>query len=83
MLLHLRVLGISGSLYFKYENALFKGEQENEYYFCENGIEKSVPRDHHLSSLGKPCDSKRRSSRQIFLFRPHTHDRFFYKPLLQ
>ena len=24
------------------------------HYLCEGGIEKSVPRDHRLSSLGKP-----------------------------
>ena len=30
-------------------------------------IEKSVPRDHRLSSLGKPRDAKRRSSERIFL----------------
>ena len=26
---------------------------------CEDGIEKSVPRDHLLSSIGKPCDANR------------------------
>ena len=26
---------------------------------CEGGIGKLVPWDHHLSSLAKPCDSKR------------------------
>ena len=25
---------------------------------CKDGIEKSVPRDHRLSSLGKPRDAK-------------------------
>ena len=28
-------------------------------YSCEDGIEKSGPRDHRLSSLGKPRDAKR------------------------
>ena len=46
------------------------------YYSCEGRIEKSVPRNHRLSSLGKPRDAKRRSSGQIFLSYPHTHDRF-------
>ena len=32
------------------------------HYSCEGKIEKSVPRDHLLSSLGKPRDAKRRSS---------------------
>ena len=39
----------------------------------ESGIEKSVPLDHRLSSIGKPCDAKRQSSGQIFLSHPHTH----------
>ena len=34
------------------ENAVFK----IIYYLFEDGIEKSVPRNHHLSSLGKPRD---------------------------
>ena len=44
------------------------GEQEKE----------SVPRNHRLSSLGKPRDAKRRSSEHIFLTYPHTYDRFLY-----
>ena len=28
-------------------------------YSCEDGIEKSVPHDHHLSALGKPGDANR------------------------
>ena len=32
----------------------------------EGRIEKSVPRDHRLSSLGKPRDAKRRSSGGFF-----------------
>ena len=46
------------------------------HYSCEGRIEKSVPRDHRLSSLGKPRDAKRWSSGRIFLSFPHTHDRF-------
>ena len=60
-------------LIFKIKNS---GEQEKKHYSCEGKIEKSVPLDHHLSSLGKPRDTKRRSSGQIFLSYPHTHDRF-------
>ena len=29
------------------------------HYLCENGIEKSVPGDHSMSSLGNPCDANR------------------------
>ena len=46
---------------------------------CEGRIEKSIPRDHRLSSLViKPCDAKRRSLGQIVLSYPHIHDRFLY-----
>ena len=48
------------------------------HYSCEGRIEKSVPWDHRLSSLGEPRGAKRRSSGQIFLFYPYTHDRFLY-----
>ena len=46
------------------------------HYSFEGRIEKSVPRHHRLSSLGKPRDAKRRSSGRIFLSYPHTHDIF-------
>ena len=36
------------------------------HYSCGGRIEKSVPRDHRLSSLGKPRDAKLWSSGQIF-----------------
>ena len=44
---------------------LLKGIQEllgatkKIHYSCEGRIEKSVPRDHRLSSLGKPLDASR------------------------
>ena len=41
------------------EKLKFNGDQEKRiHYFCEDEIEKSVPQDHCLSSLGKPCDDK-------------------------
>ena len=43
-------------------------------------MEKSVSRDHHLSSLGKPPDANWWSSRQIFPSHPHTYDRLLYSP---
>ena len=46
------------------------------HYCREDGIEKSVPHDHSLSSLGMPCDAKRKSLGHIFLF--HPHDGFLY-----
>ena len=39
-------------------------------------IEKSVPHDYCLSSFAKYCNAKR-SSGQIFLSHPHTHDNFY------
>ena len=54
---------------------IFNGEQEKEpIILYEDGIEKSIPRDHRLSSLRKPCDA----SRQIFLSHPHTPDGFLF-----
>ena len=51
------------------------------HYPYESRIENIVPRDHCLSSLGKPRDAKRRSPGRIFLPYSHTHDRFFYYSL--
>ena len=44
--------------FFKHENAVFNGEQEKIHYSCEEGIEKSVPCDHRLSSVDKSRDAK-------------------------
>ena len=49
-----RISAYSGNL-FKYENADFNGEQEKESIIqVRIGLEKLIPRDHCLSSLGKP-----------------------------
>ena len=56
--------------------------KKNIHYLCEDGIEKSFPYDHHLSSLGKPCDAKWLSSGRIFQSHPHTDDRFLQSLLL-
>ena len=45
--------------FLKYENEVFNGKQERESIICVKLIEKSVPHDHHLSSLGKPCDARK------------------------
>ena len=48
-------------------------------YLFDDELEKSFPRDHHLSSLFKPHDVKWLFSEQIFLHFPShsvTHDRF-------
>ena len=45
--------------FFKYKNATFSVEQEKViHYLCVGEIGKSIPRDHRLSSLGKPRDAK-------------------------
>ena len=61
--------------YFKIKQVV--GKKKNPYS-CEVRIEKSFPRDHRLSSLGKPRDVKRRSWGRIFLSYPHTHEIFLY-----
>ena len=44
---------------------------------CEDGIEKSVPRDQRSTSLGKPRDAKRTVILGTdFLSHLHTHDIF-------
>ena len=53
-------------------------EQEKIHFSSDDKIEKSVPQNHRLSSIGKPRDVKRRSSGRIFLSYPHTHDGFLY-----
>ena len=47
-------------LRFSNKNGELCGEQEQKiHYLCEDSIEKSFPRDHRLSSLGKPRDANR------------------------
>ena len=46
------------------------------YHGCKGQIEKSVSRDHSLTSLGKPRDARQLPSRRTFISTPHTHDRF-------
>ena len=43
-------------------------ESNQTNYLCEDGIEKFVPHDHRLSSLGRPHDGNRWSSGQIFFY---------------
>ena len=43
--------------YFKLKKTMVS--KKRFHYLCEGGIEKSVPQDHRLSSLGKPRDAKR------------------------
>ena len=62
--LNVTVLSLQyGSLQSKwlhYQKPTFrnKGMQEKESIMCEGQIEKSVPRDHSLTSLGKPHDAR-------------------------
>ena len=46
-------------MFFPISNEVFSGVRARKriHYSCEDGIEKSVPRDHRLSSLGKPPDA--------------------------
>ena len=43
------------SVFMDFWRAYFKNRI---HHLCECRIEKSVARDHRLSSLGKPCDAK-------------------------
>ena len=47
-------------------------------YECEGRIEKSVPLDHRLSSLGCRVMTTGDPEGRIFLSYPNTHDRFLY-----
>ena len=40
--------------------------RKRTHYLCKGGIEKSVPRDHRLSSLGKPRDCQTLIRRKEF-----------------
>ena len=53
--------------FFQYKMRYFSGEQEKESTIPV----RSVPRDHSLSSLGKPCDANRDPQDGL-----HTHDAF-------
>ena len=46
-------------MYFEYKMQYLVASKKKIHYRCEDGIEKSVPRDHCLSSLGKPRDANR------------------------
>ena len=59
---HLSVFRIflkSFSCFFPKKMRYLVVSKKKKYYSCEGGIEKSVPRDHRLSSLGKPHDANR------------------------
>ena len=73
--MHLSVFRDLWKLIFNKETDLRK---KRILYSCDVRIEKSVPWDYSLSSLGKPRDAKRRSSGQIFLSYPQTIDGFLY-----
>ena len=62
------------SSFLQYKLGIKWWARKRIHHSCEDGIEKSVPRDHRLSSLDKPCDINRWSSGRIFLSHPHTHD---------
>ena len=71
-------LGLFSSVFFQYKWGIKWWARKRNHYSSEDEIEKSVPRDHRMSSLGKPRDANRWSSGRIFLSHPHTHDRFLY-----
>ena len=46
-------------MFFQYKMRYLVVSKKKNPYFCEDGIENSVPHDHHLSSLGMPRDVNR------------------------
>ena len=44
---------------FLNKKEVFSGEQEKNPLACKDGIEKSLPHDHRLSSVGKPRNANR------------------------
>ena len=46
-------------MFFDYKIRYLLVNKKKIHYSYEGGIEKSDPRDHHLSSVGKPCDAIR------------------------
>ena len=48
----------SGCIYLNMKVQRLMVNKKRIHYLCEGGIEKSVPRDHHLSLLAKPGDAK-------------------------
>ena len=64
--------------YFHFKRKSQWPARKRIHYLCDGGIEKSIPPDHYLSSLGKLRDAKQWSSEQIFLSHPHTHGRYLY-----
>ena len=74
-ILLLRYSETSGS-FLNIKCGILRWARKRIHYLCEGRIEKSIPQDHHLASLGKPCDAKRRSSGRIFISHPYTHDGF-------
>ena len=54
MKLHLSIFRDFWKLILKSKNVV--SSKRNPYH-CEDRIEKPVPQDHHLSSLGKPRDA--------------------------
>ena len=52
---------------------VFNGGQETNPFIREDGIEKSVPRNHRLSSFDKPRDASDHSDGFIFSHSLWTH----------
>ena len=49
------------AFFFKQKMWYLMVARKRIHYSFEGGLEKSIPLDHYLSSLGKPSDAKRQS----------------------
>ena len=45
-------------MFIQYKMRYLEVSKKKIHKLCEDGIEKSVPRDQHLTSLDKPRDAK-------------------------
>ena len=51
-------LGVFREPFLNIKCGILRRARKRIHYSCEGGIEKSLPQDHRLSSLGKPHDAK-------------------------
>ena len=66
------------SKWLHYQKPTFRNERyarKRICHWCVGEIETYVPRDHSLTSFGKPSDARQKPSGRIFLSILHTHDR--------
>ena len=66
--------------FFQYQMSYYVVSKKKNTYSCEDGIERSVPHDHHLWSLDKHCDANWWFLGWIFFYRNLTLMMDSYNP---